>query len=344
MNKEIEELVSISNLIGEKAEFVQGGGGNTSLKINENKMAIKASGYLLKDMNENTGYVCLNYKKILEAIELIEIKSEDEEEKLNELIMDNRIEVKELPLLRPSIEAGFHALLEKYVMHSHSVYSNIINCSLEGKKILQDILLDKEYIFVNYTSPGLGLTLSVRDKIKEHKNKFGSLPSYVFLENHGLIVSSSCYDDVVEKNKIINEKIKNHFSIHQEYPTIMVDNCLESENISIFEIIERIKDNLNFEWVLFPDQVVYFKENISFEKDKQKKINIDLDNKKINYNVKTRVEAISIEETLLSYVYILDQIMKHTLTPKFINKEEQNYISNMKTEQYRKKVMEKGGE
>lgn len=346
MQKEIKELMKISHLIGEKSDYAQGGGGNTSVKIDENRMIIKASGYLLKDMTDNDGFVCLDYKKIVEAIKNIKEKNEEEENDINNFILSKRIELDNTKLLRPSIEVGFHALLDKDVMHSHSVYSNILNCSVEGIDILKKIFLEEEYIFVEYTSPGLGLTLSVRDKIEQHKKKFSKLPIYIFLENHGLIVNCDTLDKVIKGHELVNEKIINYFGKIDEYPNICTNEDFQSTNKYILNFVTKYFKNeeiLNFERVLFPDQVVYFKENICFEENKKKKINIDLHQKTITYNVKTLVEAISVEETLLSYIYILSKILKNNLTPKYIGEKEQNYISNMKSEQYRKELMEKGG-
>lgn len=343
----LKNLIKISHKIGERSDYAQGGGGNTSVKIDEDRMVIKASGYLLKDMTEDDGYVCLDYKKIVEVIKNIKEKNEEEENNMINFVMSKRIELdNNIKLLRPSIEVGFHALLDKYVIHSHSVYSNIINCSVEGKELLKNILQEEEYIFVEYTSPGLGLTLSVRDRIEEHKIKFYKFPVFVFLENHGLVVNCDTVDKVIEKHELVNKKIKKYFEKIEEYPNICINEKFQSTNKYILDFVTKYfknKEILNFERVLFPDQVVYFKENICFEKNEKKKINMDLTKKTITYNVKTMVEAISVEETLLSYIYILSQILKNNLTPKYIGEKEQNYISNMKSEQYRKELMEKGG-
>ena len=40
----IESLINISHQIGANISYIQGGGGNTSVKINNNLMAIKSSG------------------------------------------------------------------------------------------------------------------------------------------------------------------------------------------------------------------------------------------------------------------------------------------------------------
>jgi len=52
MNKSLTDLVRISNAAGKDPSFVQGGGGNTSIKTDDGKfMYIKASGTALKEMN-----------------------------------------------------------------------------------------------------------------------------------------------------------------------------------------------------------------------------------------------------------------------------------------------------
>ena len=51
--KNEERLAAFSKLsqtAGARADYVQGGGGNTSVKLADGLMAIKASGYCLKDI------------------------------------------------------------------------------------------------------------------------------------------------------------------------------------------------------------------------------------------------------------------------------------------------------
>ena len=38
--------------------------------------------------------------------------------------------------LRPSVEAGFHSLLKKYVLHSHCVWVNIAACAEGGQEVI----------------------------------------------------------------------------------------------------------------------------------------------------------------------------------------------------------------
>ena len=56
----IEAFVKLSQIGGSRADYVQGGGGNTSVKLKNGYMAIKASGYCLKDIEKDTGYAVLD--------------------------------------------------------------------------------------------------------------------------------------------------------------------------------------------------------------------------------------------------------------------------------------------
>ena len=80
MKEEVKNLVNISRKIGSYPEFVQGGGGNTSVKIDGNLMAIKASGYLLKNMTEDDGFAFVNYRDIDDHIENDAILNNTEDE------------------------------------------------------------------------------------------------------------------------------------------------------------------------------------------------------------------------------------------------------------------------
>ena len=53
---EINDLVEISKYAGERFDLVQAGGGNSSVKFENGEMIIKASGFLLSDVNEDSGY------------------------------------------------------------------------------------------------------------------------------------------------------------------------------------------------------------------------------------------------------------------------------------------------
>lgn len=336
------EMKKISNYIGRFPKYVQGGGGNTSFKIDDVSMLIKASGYLLSEVNVYQGYVPINYKKILNKIQDVKKKNLHQEELFNEYLAKNKIKICDMDIsnLRPSIETGFHALLNKCVIHSHSVYANLLNCSLEGEKILNKIFLEDEFIYVDYHSPGLGLTLAIKEKINTHRNNYNKTPKIIFLENHGLIVNEIDAQDTLDLHEKVNEKIKDYFSIINIYPEIKVKK-ISSEKWVIKEgyILNTIKSlNLDLKYfsenILFPDQVVYFDNNVSFVENYNKKINILKD--KIVYRVNSKKEVMAINDTLLAYVFILEKIKKLGLNDRFIKSEEKSYIENMRSEKHRK--------
>ena len=57
----LEQFSRMSKTSGSRADYVQGGGGNTSVKLDDTLMAIKASGFCLKDIEIDKAYACLLY-------------------------------------------------------------------------------------------------------------------------------------------------------------------------------------------------------------------------------------------------------------------------------------------
>ena len=83
----IQQFIKISKYAGMREDLVQAGGGNSSVKFDENRMLIKASGFQLADINENNGYSEIDYKSIKEFFEktpMKEITQECEGKLLND--------------------------------------------------------------------------------------------------------------------------------------------------------------------------------------------------------------------------------------------------------------------
>ena len=120
-NKHLENLIAMSHEIGSNNAYVQGGGGNTSVKISDNKMAIKASGVQLKDMNFDHGIAIVDFKKVNSYHQNPDLAEDTYGETIKQFALNSEG--------RPSIETGFHALLGRYVIHSHSVFFNVLLCA-----------------------------------------------------------------------------------------------------------------------------------------------------------------------------------------------------------------------
>lgn len=58
--KLLSEFARVSQAAGARADYVQGGGGNTSVKLPGGLMAIKASGFCLSDIRPDKAYAVLD--------------------------------------------------------------------------------------------------------------------------------------------------------------------------------------------------------------------------------------------------------------------------------------------
>jgi len=339
MQEKLHELVDISLNIGASAAMVQGGGGNTSVKLDNELMAIKASGFELRELTSNTGFSIVNYKNIRSFFSL---SNPNKNVKYNDFIQEQKIKTVDNLNLRPSMETGFHALLSTYVIHSHSVFSNLINCCKEGKELITKIFSDFQdcnFIWIPYSDPGYPVSEIIFDKSKNLNVETEDL--VLFLQNHGLIISSSKLTKVIQLHESVNKKIKQALNISDTYPQIILapieeGHIYKSASPYIQEIGMNYCNEL-MQKVLFPDQVVYFSNKIGF--DPSSKIFIDFENCEIVYKANLK-EARTYEETLVAYVYIFESLKKNNLTPNFINFENVENINNMESEKYRKEVME----
>ena len=98
----------------------------------------------------------------------------------------------------------------KYVIHTHSVYANIVCCCSEGRSLADEILKEEKYghIWIPYVNPGFSLVLAMNKEIAEYKKTYGHSPQVVFMENHGLVVTADTADSCLELHERVNEKIK----------------------------------------------------------------------------------------------------------------------------------------
>lgn len=284
----LKDLELISQKIGENRAYVQGGGGNTSVKLDDNRMAIKASGWLLSDVTTVDGYSVVDYQKIREYLDCPDQDEDTFTKKIKSFVVETNN--------RPSIETGFHALVSRCVVHTHSVYANLLACSKEGASIAKGLFPDSAW--VGYAAPGRKLTLEVKDVIR----KRNEIPSIVFLENHGVIVSSDDAKSALEIHGDINKKIKMYFELPEE----------DFDPADVEDDLDLLK-----QYVLFPDQVVY---TLSGE---------DI------------LNTTAARETLAAYRYILRTIKEKGLSLNILSKEDADYLLNMESEKYRQGMLKK---
>ncbi|HTL48107.1 MAG TPA: class II aldolase/adducin family protein [Verrucomicrobiae bacterium] len=161
MDPSIRDLIDISHYAARHPSWVQGSGGNCSVKA-ENLMAIKASGYFLEEVGEDKGFVVLD---------LVSKRAAGGD-----------------PNARPSMEFPLHTLLNRFVIHTHPVPVGALVCSQEGKKEFRKIFPESHFIWVDYATPGLQLFLKVRETLAALTPP--PQDKVLFLENHGLFAAA----------------------------------------------------------------------------------------------------------------------------------------------------------
>ncbi len=346
-NKSIlKGLKNISQKIGKYPDMVQGGGGNTSAKLNDEVMAIKASGYKLTQITEDSGYVKVNYQNLIDYFNNVDpVPEKDYESEYSEIIMENVVSEEKL---KPSVETGFHSLLKRYVIHTHSVYANIICCTDGGENMVQDIFSNTQFdpLWIDYSHPGFDLTLVMLEKIKEYKNEYNKEPEIIFLENHGLIITNDDYEKGIKLNGLINKEIRTYLGIQDDYPEVdlkkLSDKKFKSKTPYLKEFFKKNEVSEEFfDNILYPDQLVYLEDSVAIDSEKDARINIDPANGEIIYQAKEN-EAQTINETLTAFIYIMDYIENNDLAVKPMPEKYINLIKNMQAEKHRKKVMKEG--
>ena len=342
----LKKLLSLSKYLNKRIDYLQGAGGNISEKIDDLVMAIKSSGVEIKEINQNFGYSLINYKKISDKFSKLPLHiTKEQDENTVSYINNQIINLSTFQSLRPSIETGFHSILKKHVIHTHSVYSNILTCSKSFEELTKKLFKKNNFINVQYFPPG---TILTRNILKEYKNYFQlnkKYPEIIFLKNHGIIVHADHPEKAIEIHEDVTKKLCHYFKLKtSDYPKVSLRektaSKFESSNSFLLKYFKNKKyiNQEYFNQTLFPDQTVYFKDNISFEINKSKKVIIQKD--KIIYNTNFK-ESNTIEETLIAYVFIRMNIEQANLKCSFISQKEMNYIHDLESEKYRKKMLKK---
>lgn len=341
MQQTIKDLINISQYAGSRADYTQGGGGNTSVKNSENgAMLIKASGYRLVDINENTAFVAVDKKKIKDYYESVDLSvKKDYEKESAEVSKNSVIAITGMATLRPSVEVGFHAILKKYVIHTHSVYANILTCSQEGEELAAKLFKDKDFgfIFLPYINPGFELTLAMKNKIDEYVNKTGRYPEVIFMKNHGLVVTGDYIDRVKAVNTDVNETIRKYFGLADDFRSVTLvetENGFESYTALVKDFVKNnvLNKTLLDEIPLYPDQLVYLNNILAHSPQ-----TLVVKDGRVYYNADIK-QATTLEETLAAYLFVITAIKNAKLTVSTMNEKEVDFINNWEAEKYRRSV------
>jgi rhamnose utilization protein RhaD (predicted bifunctional aldolase and dehydrogenase) len=351
---EIKDLVEMSKYAGERFDLIQAGGGNCSVKFDNGEMVIKASGFLLSELTKDSGYSRVFTKKIAAVVKnekILNATEKRERESLtSRLVKDATIDKNN----RPSIETLLHSFLLKYTLHTHPIVVNMIVIQKNWEGILNSIFVDDEIVFVEYKTPGIELALALDNELK----KFETIPNIIFLQNHGLIVTSADINEIKEKTEYVLEQIETYLKID------MSDYKITNEISYLFNSVDK-KDNISylsedrylngvfaknkelfFKMPFCPDSLVYCGiqcveindifdvESIKNYKEKNyslpKVVVFKSDIYFIAQNIK---KAKEMEEVFKFHIMVLEKNIKQDVN--FLGLDELAYLSNWEAEQYR---------
>jgi NAD(P)-dependent dehydrogenase (short-subunit alcohol dehydrogenase family)/rhamnose utilization protein RhaD (predicted bifunctional aldolase and dehydrogenase) len=208
---DVLRLVEISRAVGGDDRLVQAGGGNTSAKnARRTLMHIKASGTGLRDMAPERGYVTMELRpleKLLDDRKVAAMSDAAREPHVLKALFD-AVRGGPDPAARPSCEAALHAMLGRYVVHIHPIAVNGVLCSKQSKALCEELARRGKFTFVwvPYTNPGHPLAVRCSKEVTKFRRRKRRMPEALFLENHGLFVSSDSAQRAVALTKAIVEE------------------------------------------------------------------------------------------------------------------------------------------
>ena len=195
-NDPVQSLLELSHhLGGERLRMAILGAGNTSVRIDEETFAVKASGSNLASLTSADVTHCA-FNRLLPLLD----KSSATDVEVDQALLAARLDP---AAKKPSIEALFHAYLltlpgVRCVGHVHAIAVNQILCSPRAREFAERracpdeiVMCGVESVFVPYAEPGLGLSQAIRREVVAFVKRTGRDPKIILLQNHGIIAVGS---------------------------------------------------------------------------------------------------------------------------------------------------------
>ncbi len=188
----IQSLLALSHQLGgERLRMAILGEGNTSVRLDDDTFAVKASGSNLATLTADDVTRCA-FDRLLPLLD----KTSATDVEVDQALLAARLEPS---AKKPSIEALFHAYLltlpgVRCVGHVHAVAVNQILCSPRAREFAEKrtcpdeiVMCGVESVFVPYAEPGLGLSQAIRREVVAFVKRTGRDPKVILLQNHGII-------------------------------------------------------------------------------------------------------------------------------------------------------------
>lgn len=234
-----EDLVEFSHWCAQHYRLVQAGGGNLSLKISNEELLIKASGWRLGSITETQGLARVSMPIVDQALAQLADESHEREQYGRE-----QLKRAQLCSARPSMETWLHALFpHRFCVHVHDLGLLRLLCQRGEIAPLREKLGVPAWC-VSYRTPGIELALEIKNQVKE----FDELGA-VLMKNHGVLYYGN---DKEQLKKIIE-------NIMSEFPTqglVRPDRFEEREKGDWHTSLDA--QSASHPLALVPDDVVYW--------------------------------------------------------------------------------------
>ena len=205
----LEEYVDLCRRIGPWTDWIQGSGGNFSIKHGD-ELLVKRSGARIVETTLRAGWVVCSVAKLLACITELNESAES-----TQLMGDGK----------PSIEAFFHALPARIIVHCHPTPLLARLCS--STPIVNDGCQ-----WIPYRKPGVQLAKQILDIHTAEKH------SIYFLQNHGVIILGNTLEEILERMQWISTTF---FSATDTLTDISLASRIHTHLKTVFEAPKIIK-------------------------------------------------------------------------------------------------------
>ena len=352
--KLLNDFSRLSQAAGARADYVQGGGGNTSVKLAGGMMAIKASGYCLSDIRPDKAYAVLDAAALRKFyLDNEPANLEDVEKQGSACAKENTKVIEGLDALRPSVEAGFHSILKTFVLHTHSVYANLAACSTACREIAEIAFAGAPYSWgwVPYTDPGANLTFAIRDELRRVEKETGKVPAVILMQNHGIIVHDDDANRCLAIHADANERLAKMFGLTgNSFPEIYIEElaagyyAAATEYLAEQLMIGGHTQKSLLEEPLYPDQMVFLVDTFFMDADAIEDGQCVASSKTGHMLMRMpEKKAQTLTETLTAVCFIMETIRANGYTLSTMGEAAKNFIANWESEKYRKSLAGKEG-
>jgi len=261
----LETLIALSRYAGERFDLVQAGGGNTSVKLDDGRLYIKASGFGLSEVDTNRAWALVDGAAVIDIMEDNTLQNTTDKAARDRSIVE-RVAGTVLEGGRPSIETFLHVLLSMVTLHTHPLSVNVAAARKDW-----DTFLGERFpaaLLIPYATPGIELGWQLRDRIEAYVRENEREPTVVFIQNHGLIVSDSDQQSVRETTEEVCNTLARELKLDLARYTLtnkvsaLVNDvgggrkiAMLSEDQVLHNLLQRRE--LFFKSPFFPDKQVY---------------------------------------------------------------------------------------